>query len=95
MTDPNEAKTILGDEENTRWVVVSKGLNPAQATIIKGRLESQDIPAFVKQEAIGTVLGLTVGSLGSAQVLVPESLAEQALDILAETFEVDDESEIP
>jgi hypothetical protein len=37
------------------------------------------------------VLGLTVGTLGSAKILVPDSLAERAADILAETFDVDDE----
>jgi hypothetical protein len=59
--------------------------------VIKGRLESEGIPALVQQEAVGTVLGLTVGPLGSAKVLVPESLAEQALAILAETYETDEE----
>lgn len=81
-----------GGTESTQWVVVAANLNPAEAAIIKGRLESQDILATIQQEAIGIVLGLTVGSLGSAKVLVPEPLAEQALAILAETFE-DDEGE--
>ena len=84
---------LPGDMHEAHWVVVADNLNPAEASIIKGRLESQDIPAFVKQEALGSVLGLTVGSLGSAQVLTPESLAEQARTILAETFEVDEEDE--
>jgi hypothetical protein len=39
------------------------------------------------------VLGLTVGPLGSARVLVPEPLAEQVLAILAETFDVDEEDD--
>ena len=82
-----------GGTESTQWVVVAANLNPAEATVIKGRLESQDILALIQQEAVGTVLGLTVGSLGSARVLVPEPLAEQALAILAETFEVDEEEE--
>lgn len=49
---------------------------------------------MVQQEAIGSVMGLTVGPLGSAKVLVPEPLVERALAILAETFEVD-EDELP
>jgi hypothetical protein len=81
-----------GGTESTQWVVVAANLNPAEAAIIKGRLESRNILATIQQEAIGIVLGLTVGSLGSAKVLVPEPLAEQALAILAETFE-DDEGE--
>jgi hypothetical protein len=35
-------------------------------------------------------MGLTVGPLGSAKILVPEPLAERAQAILAETFEVDE-----
>ena len=71
-------------------MVVADNLNPGEANIIKGRLESQGIPALAQQEAIGSVLGLTVGPLGSARVLVPEPLVEQALAILAETFEGDE-----
>ena len=39
---------------------------------------------------MGSVLGLTVGPLGSAKVLVPEPLAERALNILSVTFEDDE-----
>ena len=69
------------------------GETTTEAAIIKGRLESHDIPAIAQQEAIGSVFGLTIGPLGSARVLVPEPLAERALEILAETFEPDDEDE--
>jgi hypothetical protein len=62
-----------------------------EANIIKSRLESLDIPAWVSQESIGSVIGLTVGPLGSAKVLVPEPMADTALDILAETFEPEEE----
>lgn len=85
------AETTPGGTETTRWIKVAQNVNPGEAAVIKGRLDSCDIPAIVQQEAIGSVLGLTVGPLGSANVLVPEPLAEQALEILAETFEVDDE----
>jgi len=84
------AETTPSGRESIRWVKVAVNLNPGEATIIKSRLESEDIPAIVQQEAMGIVLGLTVGPMGSAKVLVPEPLAEQALEILAETF--DDEA---
>ena len=84
-----QSETTPGGTESTQWVVVAANLNPAEAAIIKGRLESQDILAMVQQEAMGVVLGLTVGPLGTAKVLVPEPLAERALAILAETFEAD------
>lgn len=89
------AETTPGGTEETRWVVVAKNLNPGEAAVIKGRLDSENIPAIVQQEAVGSVLGLTVGPLGSADIRVPEPLAEQALAILAETFddEIDPEDE--
>lgn len=88
-----DAETTQGRTEETRWVVVGLNLNPAEAAIIKARLDSEEIPAIVQQEAIGSVFGLTVGPLGSAKVLVPEPLVEKALDILSETFEIVDEAE--
>jgi len=92
-TGETTGETTQGKVESTPWVVVGVNLTPAEAAIIKGRLESHDIPAIAQQEAIGSVFGLTIGPLGSARVLVPEPLAERALEILAETFEPDDEDE--
>jgi hypothetical protein len=91
--DAAASETTPGGREETKWVKVVVNVGPGEAAIIKGRLESEDIPAIVQQEAMGTVLGLTVGPLGSANVLVPEPLAEHALAILAETFEADEDDE--
>lgn len=91
--ETTEAETSAGGEHSVRWVTVGVNLNPSEAIIIRGRLESEGIPAVVQQEAVGAVLGLTVGPLGSANVLVPEPLAEKALEILAETFEVAEEDD--
>jgi hypothetical protein len=76
-------------------VVVAANLTPAEAMIIKARLASEGLTAIVRQEALGVVLGLTVGPLGSAQVLTPQSQAEQALAILADTFEVSEDKDEP
>ena len=95
-TSSNEttsAETTKGGSEFPTWIRVAENLNPGEAVVIKGRLDSEDIPAIVQQEAVGSVLGLTVGPLGSARISVPEPLVERALAILAETFE-DDESEV-
>jgi hypothetical protein len=93
LENSTTSETTPGDNRQTPWVVVGVNLAPAEAAIIKGRLESQKIPAIVQQEAMGTVLGLTVGPLGSAKILVPEPLAERALAILSETFEADEVEE--
>jgi hypothetical protein len=89
--EATEAEITSGGEEPVKWVVIRANVSPGEAVVVRGRLESEGIPAVLQQEAVGAVLGLTVGPLGSARVLVPESLAEQALAILAETFEVDEE----
>lgn len=87
------SETTPGGEQPVRWVVIRANVAPGEAMILKSRLESEGIPTLVQQEAVGTVLGLTVGPLGSAKVLVPESLTDQALAILAETFDTDADGE--
>jgi hypothetical protein len=73
--------------EEIQWVEVTESLSPLEADVIKSRLEAADISALIEQEAIGAVMGLTVGPLGSAKVLVPETMADRALELLSETFD--------
>lgn len=87
------SETTSGGPHLTRWAPIGVNLNPGEALVIKGRLTSEDIPAIVQQEAFGSFIGLTVGPMGSAQVLVPEPLAERALSIVAETFDGPEEEE--
>ncbi len=91
--ESTSAETTPGGTESTPWVVVAAHLMPAEAVIIKGRLESHGLAAVVQQEAMGQVLGLTVGPMGAAKVLVPEPQAEEALAILAETFEIEEDED--
>ena len=74
-------------DEEIQWIEVTESLSPLEADVIKSRLEAADIPALIEQEAIGIVMGLTVGPLGSARVLVPEVMADRALELLSETFD--------
>ena len=83
-------ETTPGGAEATPWVVIAVNLTPMEAVIIKGRLDSEGLPAWVQQEAVGTMLGLTVGPLGSVKILVPEALAAQSIALLADTFETDE-----
>ena len=66
----------------TKWEVVAIANGLAQASIIQGRLESEGIPTQVHQEPAGVAIGLTVGALGQAKILVPEPMVEEALQIL-------------
>jgi hypothetical protein len=60
----------------------SQGMLGAQ--VVKGRLESAGIPVFLKYEALGQVLGLTVDGLGMVEVQVPADWAEDADALLEE-----------
>ena len=63
-------------------VVVWDAANVMEAEIVKGRLESEGIPAFIRGEAVGGIYGLTAGNLAAAKVFVPAPLAEKAFDLL-------------
>lgn len=63
-------------------VVVWVAANQMEAQIIKGRLESEGIPALIRGEALGAIYGLTTGSLAESAVLVPAALAEKAKALL-------------
>jgi len=76
--------------ESGQLIQVTGQLTPAEAMIIKGRLESNEIPTFVKQEAMGSLLGLTTGPMGWAIIFVPEAYVEQAHAILSETYEANE-----
>ena len=87
-TDTDAAReTTPGGQETVPWIEVAINLQPAEAMIIKGRLESWDIPAIIQQESIGSVMGLTIGPLGVARILVPETAVDAALSLLNDTDE--------
>lgn len=53
-----------------------------EAEIVKGRLETEGIPAMLKYESAGLVYGLTINGLGQVMIQVPSDLAEEARRIL-------------
>ena len=50
----------------------------------KEALASAGIPAYVKQNSLGRVYGLSVGGFGVGEVWAPPALAEQARSVLRE-----------
>lgn len=55
------------------------------ASILAGRLEEEGIPVFLKKdEAAGSIYGLTVGPLANIRLFVPPSKIEQARQLLEE-----------
>jgi len=69
------AEVVLKDNG---LVVVCRTQGEARAAIIKGRLESEGIPALLQYESAGIVYGLTFDGLGEVRVLVPVGLEEEA-----------------
>jgi hypothetical protein len=66
-------------------VCVTSGL--LQAEIIKGKLETNGIPALLEYESLGPVMGFTLDGLGQVRVLVHEDKAEVARALLEESEE--------
>lgn len=69
--------------EDVDLVTVYIANGQIEAEIIKGRLESEGIPAIFRYESAGLVYGLTVDGLGQVEVQVPSSLSQQATEVLA------------
>jgi Putative prokaryotic signal transducing protein len=63
-------------------LVTVRTANYLEAQIIKGRLESEGIPALLSYESAGLVYGITVDGLGEVKIMVPRDLAEEAREIL-------------
>ncbi len=73
-----------GDKTETPWETVYVAANRLEAEVIRGRLESEDIPAVLHGEAAASIYGLTQGPLAQVAVRVPAPLAERARALLAE-----------
>ncbi len=64
------------------WVTVFEAATIDEANIVKGLLESAEVPVILEREAIGAIYALTVGPLSEIAVKVPPDLAERALQLL-------------
>jgi Putative prokaryotic signal transducing protein len=75
---------VTGGGSSQEPVVVWEAANLMEAQVVKGRLESEGIPAFIRTEALGVIYGLTAGNLARAEVLVPGLLATKAVELLGD-----------
>ncbi len=80
---PAQASTG-GQNRPADYEVVYRAGGQLEAQVVKGRLESEDIPVLLRYESAGQVFGLSVGALGEVDVLVPVALADRARAILDE-----------
>ena len=87
------ADTTPGGSTPERWVVIAI-VSPVEAEVMRSKLESERIPCILQRESAGAVFGITFGPLGEVRVLVPESMADKALDLLSGPDDgVDDEDQ--
>jgi hypothetical protein len=77
------------------FVVVYRAAGLANAELIKGYLESEEIPADLEYESAGPTYGFTMDGLGEVKIYVPESYAEAARQALAVRPVVSEEDSMP
>jgi hypothetical protein len=65
------------------WIVLDEVAGMPQAEILRGMLEAQEIQTVLSQEGAGRAIGLTIGTLGMVQILIPAKDLERAQEILA------------
>ncbi len=76
------------NKNNEKFVQVYKANGEAEAQVIKGKLESNYIPAFLKSLAAPSVHAFVVDGLGEYRVMVPASLEEDARNLLEDDGDV-------
>jgi hypothetical protein len=91
QTTEHTTPTHPGGGQEIRWKTVAKTSGITPAHVIVGRLQSEGIPARAWQEAAGQAIGLTVGLLGTGHVQVPEEYYDQAVKLLENDAEFDEE----
>jgi hypothetical protein len=65
-------------------VTVYSSMGMLRAQVMRGKLEANGVPVFLKYESVGQVFGLTVDGLGLVEVKVPVELAEAARALIRE-----------
>lgn len=75
---------VTGGGRTGELVEVYRAANELEAQVIKGLLESNDIPVLLQGESLRTALAVTVGPLAEVRVLVPTPLADRAQELLAQ-----------
>ncbi len=68
--------------KNDKLVEVYKAHSDMEAQVIKGLLESYDIPCFLKSNAAPSVHLFTVDGMAEVKVMVLDSLADRAKELI-------------
>ncbi len=66
-----------------KWALLTIVTEPILASLIKGRLEEENIPVITDQEAAGRVVySFNIGPMAEIKIYVPRSKIEEARDLL-------------
>jgi hypothetical protein len=79
----------MADDE---WVLVEQVQGQLQAEIIRGLLEAQGITVWMNSPGAAHAYAVTVGTLGTVELLVPSSSADEARQILKAYYRGDFEN---
>ncbi len=67
---------------NEQMVEVYRARGEAEAQVIKGLLESYDIPCLLQSNAAPSVHMFTVDGMGEVRVMVRKSMADEARELI-------------
>jgi len=76
-----------------KLVDVYRASGEAEAYIIKGKLEANGIPCILRSNAAPSVYVFTVDGMGEVKVSVPESMAEDARQVIEDESPLLDDGE--
>jgi len=68
--------------KSEKLVEVYKATNEMEAQVIKGLLESYEIPCFLKSHAAPSVHMFTIDGMGEVKVMVLDSMADRAKKLI-------------
>ncbi len=77
----------MGQTEE-KLIEVYRVAGEAAAQIVKGKLESSGIPAILNSMASPSVHAFTLDGLGEYRIMVPESMAKDAKQLIEEDGDV-------
>ncbi len=69
-------------DKKGKLVEVYRAKGEAEACIIKGLLESNGIPSLFRSHAAPSVHMFTVDGMGEVRIMVDESMAEEAMNLI-------------
>ena len=90
-TETHDQTTNPKGQQPVEWQVIVKTNGLMEAQVMAGRLQSEGIPARAWAESAGQAIGISIGLLGTGFLAVPEPFVEQALGILRDPVEGNDD----